>query len=346
MPASLQLPDAEQLVICRDRASGLVAAIAVDDTTLGPALGGIRMKAYPSEAEAIAECGRLARVMTLKNALADTGFGGGKAVIVESAAIVDRGAALRAFGRFVARTGVYAPAADLGTSSDDVRIVASAAPGMVVDDVDTAQATAVGVHAAIASAVRAAGVARSLDGITVAVQGVGHVGARLARLLVADGARVVVADADERRAQAVAASVAGDVVAPDAIVTTACDVLAPCALARVIDERTVECVQARVVAGAANDVLARPELAERLAERGVHYVPDFLANAGGVIQVRAHRDEWSEERLAAALREIGARTAAVLAEARAGAELPLTIAIRAAQARLARPPRPVEEISA
>ncbi|QEC49771.1 Glu/Leu/Phe/Val dehydrogenase [Baekduia soli] len=337
MAAPEDLPDTEQLVVCRDRPTGLVAIIAIDDTTLGPALGGIRFKPYPSEAAAVAEAQRLGRAMTLKNALADIAFGGGKSVILASDAIVDREAALLAFGRFVARCGgAYLPAADMGTGVEDLQVVARTAGEVSCDDEDPSTATAIGVHAAIEVAVRAGDVAPGLAGVSVLVQGVGHVGAALARLLAADGARVLVADADAGRAASVAAEVGGAVVAPDDVIGTPCDVYAPCAVARVVDDATVGRLAARIVAGAANDVLDHPGLAGELAARGILYVPDFVANAGGVINVRALRDGWSPERRAAALAAIGTRCGEVVHEARATGATTLEVAEAAAYAKVGR----------
>jgi leucine dehydrogenase len=327
-------PDTEQLVVCRDRASGLVGVIAIDDTTLGPALGGIRMRSYASEQAAVAECRRLGRIMTLKNALADIDFGGGKAVILESEA--DREARLRAFGRFVEATGgTYVPAVDMGMSVADLRLVA-ADRGFPYADVDPSRATAVGVHAAISAAVRAADIAGSLHGLTVVVHGVGSVGAQLARLLAADGARLVVADIDAKRAELVARDVSGVTVSPESAISTPCDVFAPCSVARVIDDDSVGKLRARVVAGAANDVLQRPELAAELAARAVTYVPDFVANAGGVIQVRAVQDDWSPSRLQAALLEIGRRAGDLIDEARRTGAPPQLLAEQLAYAKLGR----------
>jgi leucine dehydrogenase len=325
---------AERVVMCHDDAVGLAGVIVVDDTTLGPALGGIRMRPFPSEDAAVSECRRLARMMTLKSALADVAFGGGKGLILDPGGGVDRVALMRSFGQFVARTSVYVPATDMGTTLEDLRVVASAAPEIRIDDVDTAPATAVGTHAAIVSAVRAAGVSAGVDGLTVAVQGVGHVGARLARLLAADGARVLVADADHARAAAVARGVSGRAVPAGAIVGAPCDVLAPCAVARVVNHESVGTIRAKVIAGAANDVLAEPSLADRLAERGIVYVPDFLASAGGVVQVRASHDEWSAERLRAALRAIGERAEDVIGDARANGDTTVAVAERAAYSRI------------
>jgi leucine dehydrogenase len=327
-------PDTEQLTVCRDRESGLVAVIAIDDTTLGPAIGGIRLRPYASEEAAIVECRRLGRAMSLKNALAGITFGGGKSVIIADG-LIDRHEALLAFGRFVARTGgAYLPAADMGTGPEELRIVRETA-GRIVD-VETSEATAVGVHAAITQGVRAAGIASTLDGVSVVVQGAGHVGARLAELLAADGAHVGVSDADPGRASAVARSVSGTVVPVDEATIADCDVLAPCAIPNVVDERTVPLIRARLVAGAANDVLAEPAMAEALADRGVVHVPDFLANAGGVIAFQGSHDGWSPERLRDELAAIGTRAADVLDEAGTRGVTPVQVAEETAYAVLGR----------
>lgn len=337
------VPDTESFTVGRDRATGLVAVIAIDDTTLGPALGGIRWTSYASEEAAIIECRRLGRVMSLKNALADIGYGGGKSVILASPAITDRRAALLAFGRLVARMGgAYLPAADMGTGVEDLRIVRETALDTSCHDADPSVSTAIGVHAAIAQAVRAINLSPGLQGITVLIQGAGAVGARLATLLAADGARILIADIDKRRAADVAARVSGAAIDVAETLSTPCDVFAPCAGARVIDDETARRLPARLVAGAANDVLADPGVAETLTERGITYVPDFVANAGGVIQVRALRDGWSDARLQDALRAIGQRTADILDEASgpAGAT-PLAVAESAAYALLGRTRPPV-----
>jgi leucine dehydrogenase len=331
--------ETEHLTIARDRPTGLVAIIAIDDTTLGPALGGIRWTAYPSEEAAILEARRLGQAMTLKNALAGIGFGGGKAVIVDSAAITDRREALLAFGRLVADLGgKYVPAADMGTSVDDLRIVGETAGDVSCDEDDPSISTAAGVHAAIAAAVMVTGVAPSLGDVRVVVQGAGHVGARLAALLAAEGARVLVADADLQRALAVAAEVGGRAIPADEALTTECEVFAPCAVARVLTGYSVPRLSARIVAGAANDVLADSSVADALLKRDIAYVPDFVASAGGVIQVRALRDGWSTDRLDDALTQIGGRTISYLEDAKRSGRSPLIVAHAAAVAALGREP--------
>jgi len=326
----------EQIVICRDRASGTRAVIALDDTTLGPALGGVRWVAYPSEAAAIAEVRRLARGMTLKNACADIPYGGGKSVILREAGSATREQVMRGFGRFVARLGgAYVPGVDMGTSVEDLAVIGEVAPDVSCDHVDPSPYTALGVLAAIEAAASASGIG-NLEDLRVLVQGVGHVGESLALRLAARGARVLVADVDAGRAERVAKETGGVVVPPDAVSSTPCDVLAPCAAARVVDERNVGSLPCRAVVGAANDILARRGLHRHLVERGVVYVPDFVSNAGGVIQIHAIRAGWDEQTTERAVLRIGERVADLLAKAASSGLTPLEAAEEDASARIGR----------
>ncbi|WP_320669265.1 Glu/Leu/Phe/Val dehydrogenase family protein [Patulibacter defluvii] len=329
-------PGTEQLVLCDDRATGLRAVIAIDDTTLGPGLGGVRLKAYASDADAVTEARRLAAAMTLKNAAAELPYGGGKAVIVADGPIADRAALMRAFGRFVARTGgAYLPGVDMGTTTADLAEVGRVAPDVACDQEDPSGWTALGVWAGICATARQLDRRDDLGGLTVAIQGVGHVGADLARRVARDGARVLVADVDGQRAADVAAEVGGTVVTADEIVTAPCDVLAPCAAARVIDRATLPRLRCRAIAGAANDVLADAELADGLRRAGIAYVPDFLINAGGVIHIHALRAGWSASRLEAEVLAIGDRVERVLHDAARAHRPPLDQAVERARARIA-----------
>ncbi len=311
--------------------------IAVDDTTLGPALGGVRWKAYPSEAAAATEASRLAAAMTLKNAAAGLPYGGGKSVILDDGEPADRRATLRAFGRCVAQLdGAYIPGVDMGTTIDDLAVVGTVAPDVACSTEDPSPWTALGTWAAIRSAVRHADGSPTLAGATVAVQGAGHVGATLARLLSGDGAHVLVADIDPARAGEVAAEVDGTAIDADAVMAVPCDVLAPCAVARVISDATLDGLRCRIVAGAANDVLSGPAMAARLGERGITYVPDFLANAGGVIHIHALRAGWDEPRLREAVLAIGDRVSDALQAADAQDTTALAAAEDLARRRIAR----------
>jgi leucine dehydrogenase len=326
----------EQLVLCRDRASGTRAVIAVDDTTLGPALGGVRYVRYPSEAAAVAEVRRLARGMTLKNACANIPYGGGKSVILLEEGQGHREQVMEAFGRFVDRLGgTYVPGVDMGTGIEDLALIGKVAPDVSCDHVDPSPYTALGVLASIEAAAGVAGY-DGLAGLRVLVQGAGHVGRALAGFLAERLAQVLVADTDADRAGLVAQETGGAVVPVEQVTATECDVLAPCATARVVNERTVDDLPCRVVAGAANDILAHRDLDQRLAERGILYVPDFVANAGGVVQIHAVRAGWDEATTKAAVMGIGQRVAAILERARTEGSTPLVVAEQVASERIGR----------
>ncbi len=331
----------EALMLCHDRPTGLSAAIAVDDTTLGPGLGGVRWMPYTSFSAAVEEACRLSQGMTLKNALADIPYGGAKSVILRREGDSDdpawREAQLRAFARFVSQLGgSYIPGVDMGTSVADLAVIATVAPWVSCNHEDPSPATASGVFHAIAAAVRHV-LGRDLSGVRVTVQGAGHVGSALALLLADRGALVGVADVDNRRAHAVARSVDGVVVAPDDALARPCDVFAPCASARVLRRHSIDALRCPLIVGAANDVLAERAGAERLAERGIVYVPDFVSNAGGVLQIHAERAGWDADRLDLSLTTVGRRTFDLLDEAAATGAPPLHVAERWASARLGRP---------
>lgn len=326
----------EQIVVCRDRASRTRAVIAIDDTTLGPALGGVRYVAYPNEAAAIAEVRRLARGMTLKNACAEIPYGGGKSVIIKEDGQGPREDVMRGFGRFVNRLGgAYVPGVDMGTTIDDLATIGQVAPDVSCNHVDPSPYTALGVLAAIQAAADVAGFSE-LEGVRVLVQGAGHVGQSLAQRLAALGAHVLVADVDEARAAAVAKETKGEVVAPEAVTSTECDIFSPCAIARVVHDRNVHTLPCRVIVGAANDVLAHRALDRRLAERGVLYVPDFVANAGGVVQIHAIRAGWDEVTTEQEVLRIGPRVVELLQRSAATGRTPLEVAEDIASERIGR----------
>jgi leucine dehydrogenase len=330
----------EQLTVCFDWSTGLQAVIAIDDTTLGPGLGGVRWLPYPDEQSAQREARRLARAMTLKNACADLPYGGAKSVLLKDPRVdtdaVLRAAHLRAFGRFVDRLGgAYLPGADMGTSVADLAVIGTVASDVSCDREDPSPSTALGVFAGIRAALARRGV--PLGAAHVVVQGTGKVGAALARLLAEAGCRVTVADVDARRAREVAGETGADVVGPEAALTTPCDVLAPCATARVVTEANAGALRCAMVVGGANDVLATRHTAETLAARDVLYIPDFVVNAGGVIQIHAVRSGWGPEKLAESVLAIGDRVAAVVSEAERTGRTPVAVAEELASQRLGRP---------
>ena len=252
------------------------------------------------------------------------------------AATVSRQAQLLAFATSVSRLGgAYIPGVDMGTSVADLAVIATVAPWVSCNHDDPSPATALGVFHAIAAAVRHT-MGRDLTGVRVTVQGAGHVGSSLARLLADRGADVGVADVDAGRADAVARNVGGVVVDPHDVLARPCDVFAPCASARVLDGAAIDQLRCRLVVGAANDVLAERSCAQALADRDIVYVPDFVSNAGGVLQIHAERADWDATRLDLSLADVGRRTFDLLDEAAATRTLPLHVAEQWASARLGR----------
>ena len=318
----------EQLVLCRDDRVGLRAVIAIDDTTLGSGLGGVRCVSYPSYGAAITEAQRLAAAMTLKNASAGLPYGGAKSVIIAPSPGADRGALMRRFGDFVARTGgAYLPGVDMGTTVDDLATMGESGAEVSCSEEDPSPWTALGVAAAVRAAVSHLDQRDGLDGVRVLIQGTGHVGAALAFDLAADGAEVLVADIDQARAQAIAETVGGRVVAPADVAQTECDVYAPCAVARVVTADTVPALRCRAIIGAANDTLSSDADADLLAARGIVYVPDFIANAGGVVHIHALRAGHDEARLRTDVTRIGGRVRDLLDASESAGKTPLAVAV-------------------
>lgn len=263
------------------------ALIALHSTVLGPAVGGTRLWRYPSADDALHDVLRLSRGMTYKSALAGLDAGGGKSVILAPEHIDDRAALFRAHGRAVqALGGAYVTADDVGTRAGDMDCIGEETAhvvGLSARSGDPSPRTARGVFRAMEAAVRHRSGADGVDGLRVAVQGCGGVGRGLVAELRAAGAEVAVADVDAARAHAVAMEFGAEVVDAHAIHAVGADVYAPCALGGVLNEATIPMLRARIVAGGANNQLCEPEDGARLAARGILYVPDYVANAGGVI---------------------------------------------------------------
>ncbi len=336
--SGLDLDQTEELVVVHDRASGLGAAVAIDDTTLGPGIGGIRWRPYPDEAAAITEVRRLARVMTLKSAVVGIPSGGAKSVIFRPSPTTEPGArraVIEAFGRVVLRLGGrYLPGLDMGTALDDLRILSTQVPDTCV--IEPSEETSVGVFAGIAAAAEVRWGA-GLKGKTVLIQGAGHVGSGLATRLAEAGARVAVADVDDALAHRLAKATDGVVVPPAEVIGHPCDIFAPCAIGRLVDRGTVGTFACEIIAGAANDVLAHRHGAELLRERGIDYVPDFLINSGGVIAIYAQRAGWDSDKTREWVGAIGTRVGDVLREARKSGRTPLSIAEQIASERVGHP---------
>lgn len=276
----------------RDQASGLEAIIAIHDTRLGPALGGCRFIHYASEEEAVIDALRLARGMTYKAALAGLDHGGGKSVIIKPYRRFDRTALFRAFGRFVEDLrGHYITAEDSGTSIEDMEVIRSVSKH--VTGVDPSQGgsgdpspfTALGVRRGIEACVHFALGRNTLDGISVAVQGVGHVGYHLCRELHTQGAKLTVADVDPLKAERAQREFGASIARLEDIFDVECDVFSPCALGSALNPDTVPRLRCRIVAGAANNQLAEPAMGAALMQRGIVYAPDYAINAGGLVNV-------------------------------------------------------------
>jgi leucine dehydrogenase len=284
--ASARLQD---LHLFNDQASGLNAIIAIHSTSLGPALGGCRCLPYESSDAAIRDAMALARGMSYKAALAGLPQGGGKAVIMLPPGQVDRRALFRAFGDCVEQlAGRYITAMDSGTELQDLDEVASRTSYVVgtgQDGFDPSPMTARGVLAAIRSGANHCLDRDKLDGLHVAIQGLGHVGSNLAAMLDEAGARLTVTDTDPDRCAAAASQFDATVVDCEAIYQTDCDVFSPCALGQVLDPDSIASLRCKVIAGAANNQLADGSCGERLRQRGIFYAPDYLVNAGGLIRL-------------------------------------------------------------
>ena len=290
----------EQLVVCHDRASGYRGIIAIHDTTLGPALGGTRFWHYATDEEAVVDALRLARGMTYKNAVAGLNLGGGKSVIIGDNRTPNREMLFRAHGRFVdSLGGRYVTAEDVGTSTGDMDFVhmeTDYVAGLAGASGDPSPVTAHGVFRAIQASAHQRWGSDSLDGRTVAVQGCGNVGYHLARELHRAGAKLVVTDMDPERIQRVVTETGARAVATDEIYGQSADIYAPCALGAVVNDRTIPRFKCEIVAGAANNQLLEDRHGDELEARGILYAPDYVANAGGVINVYSELAGWSRER--------------------------------------------------
>lgn len=294
----------EQVVFVSDRESGLRAIIAVHSTTRGPALGGCRMWAYADEREAVQDVLRLSRGMTYKNALANLPFGGGKSVILGDARSEKTPSLMQAMGRAVDRLhGRYIIAEDVGTTPGDMaevrRETAHVAGLQDGGSGDPSPATAYGVFVGMQAAVDHKLRRNSLEDLCVSVQGLGHVGYHLCRHLAASGAKLFVTDIHRNAVEKAADEFGATPVAPDEIYDVDADVYAPCALGAVLNDRTVPRLRASIVAGSANNQLAEDRHGDALAKRGILYAPDYVINAGGVINISHERSAGGYDRKAA-----------------------------------------------
>jgi valine dehydrogenase (NAD+) len=335
----------EQVVLCQDRATGLKAVIAIHSTALGPALGGTRFYPYASEAEAVADALNLSRGMSYKNAMAGLEHGGGKAVIIGDPEKIKTEQLLLAYGRFVASLGGrYVTACDVGTYVADMDVVARECrwtTGRSPENGgagDSSVLTAYGVFQGMRASAQHLWGDPTLRGRKVGVAGVGKVGHYLVEHLLTDGAEVVITDVREESVRRITDKFPQVTVVADTdalIRTEGLDVYAPCALGGALNDDTVPVLTAKVVCGAANNQLAHPGVEKDLADRGILYAPDYVVNAGGVIQVADELHGFDFDRCKAKATTIFDTTLAIFARAKEDGIPPAAAADRIAEQRMA-----------
>ncbi|MFM7028639.1 MAG: Leu/Phe/Val dehydrogenase [Chakrabartia sp.] len=348
MSAPWTLPDFdahEDLHVFHDPKAGLMAIIAIHSTHLGPAGGGTRFWHYADPAAAMTDALRLSRGMSYKNAMAGLAMGGGKAVILADANRTKTPDLIAAFAQAVDRLGGrYVTAQDVGISQQDIidiakgtRFVSGLPPKQGGAGGDPGPSTAQGVYLGVKAAVARALGKTEMTGVHVAIQGVGSVGGGLARHLAAAGARLTLADKDADRARALAAELGGVAVDADAILSVDADVLSPCALGAILNEVTIPKINAPVIAGGANNQLARPEHGAAVQARGILYAPDYVINAGGIINVALeYLDNADRAAVDAKIAGIPDRLNAVWDESAATGDHPAMVADRMAQKLIGR----------
>jgi len=332
--------DHERVLFCRDEATGLCAIIAIHSTALGPAAGGTRLWTYASDDEALYDVLRLSQGMSYKNAMAGLKFGGGKAVIMKTPDFEGSEALYERFGEFVESLGGdYITAEDVGMSVDIMDIVARKTryvSGLTLQSGkaggDPSPKTAYGIYRGILAAAKARLGLDELQGVRVAVQGVGHVGYELCKLLHAAGAPLLVADLDEARVDRVCAEFGAERVSGAEILFVDADVLAPCALGAILHKESIPGIKARIVAGGANNQLRSPDDGQRLADAGILYAPDYVINAGGIINVACeYFGDVDDAGVMDLVARIGPRLSAIFDEAERTGEPTNVIADRQAR---------------
>jgi len=328
-------------VFCHDGATGLRAIIAVHSTRLGPALGGVRFRPYATEDEALEDVLALSRAMTYKAAVAGLDLGGGKAVILGDPARTKTKALLRAYARHVERLGGrYLTAEDVGTTQADMDLVrqetsyVTGTSRSLGGSGDPSAATALGVLQSMLALATHLWGSPDLRGRRVVVSGVGKVGLTLARHLVEEGAVVLATDVDPAALEGTTSTLGLPSVPPERAHTTECDIFSPCALGGVITAGRIAELRCQAVVGAANNQLAEPGCAQLLADAGITYVPDYVANAGGIVNIAQELVGYRRELAHAQVRTIFATTSAVLNEAVAEGKSTTEVADRMAERRL------------
>jgi leucine dehydrogenase len=330
----------ETVVQTEDAATGLQAIIAVHDTTLGPAVGGTRIYPYANKEDALNDVLRLSRGMTYKSALAGINFGGGKSVIIADPSMKTP-ELLKAFGNFVnSLNGQYICAEDMNSTTADMEViheVTEHVAGLDSTGGDPSPITALGVFAAVkATAEKKLNI--PLNELTVAVQGVGHVGADLVEQLTNEGAKVYITDVNTESLKEVAAKTGAEILSTDEIMTIKCDVFSPCAMGNILNEQTIPYLNCKAIVGAANNQLGTMEDATSLMNKGILYAPDYLVNAGGIINVHFERlpEGYNAKEAKKATWAIGDTLLEIYAMAEKDGTSPAVAADKLAEERLAR----------
>ncbi len=312
----------EQVAFFDDKATGLKAIVAIHSTALGPSCGGVRMHPYASPDAALTDVLRLSRGMSYKSAIAGLPLGGGKAVVLGDPAKDKSEARLLAFARAVETMGGrYITAMDVGMGPKDMPVIARGTKYIAGYDQpgkkggDSGPLTALGVFVGLKAAVKHKLGRDTTAGLTVAIQGLGKVGMTVAKQLHAEGAKLIVADVNADAVRRAVDAFGAREASPDQIVTTECDVLSPNALGAILDDETTPRIKAKIVAGGANNQLARDAHGKMLAEMGVLYAPDYVINGGGIIRVAAQIYDWDDAATETRVRAIADTLAAIFKRA-------------------------------
>lgn len=291
----------EELVFINDSDIGLKAIICIHDTTLGAALGGCRLFNYQSEDDAITDVLRLAKGMTYKSSAAGLNLGGGKCVLMADPKKINKETVFRALGKFVeGLNGRYITAEDVNTTPEDMHYVSLSTKnvvGLMGKSGDPSIYTARGAFCGMKASIKEKLGADSFKGVRVALQGLGHVGFHLVEMLTKDGAIVTVADVNQERCDQASKKFGVTVVDPNNIISTDCDVFSPNAMGGIINDKAIEQLKAKIIAGAANNQLEKEEHGNMLVEKGILYAPDYIINAGGVINVTRELEDVTEENI-------------------------------------------------
>ena len=339
----MQAEDHEQVVFCTDRNAGLTALIAIHDTTLGPALGGIRLRTYAGEDDAVTDALRLSQAMTYKAALAGLGYGGGKAVVVVNQTATSREVLFRALGRAIeSLAGRYIPTEDMGTTTADIEYVrAESQFGVGRAEAfggggDPSPMTAWGIFCGLRACLEETDGEAEFQGLTVALPGLGKVGYSLAQYLHQAGARLIVADVDAARTDKAETEFNAVVVAPTDMLTQQCDILAPCAAGGIFNPGKIPQLRCRIIGGGANNQLLTEADGDALHARGILYAPDFAINAGGLINVADELGPggYRRERAKAKTEQIYSTLKTIFAQAKQRDIPPHRLAVTLAQERI------------